>query len=343
MKGGESFPPFFIQSMIRTNIFDETTFPVPQEWIFETYLNLQEKLHGQMIYIRSVFNKKDKNPSMTIYVGKESTYRFTDFSTGNDGDAIDLVKFLYGLSTKQEAFEKILLEYNSNETSPYIEREIIRKEHLISDHETREWNNYDQLYWEDYYIGSEDLELHYVKPLKSYTFCTITGSERKEIKFEKEFCYGFFRSDGRLYKIYNTQEKKTKFIKVLSYIHGHDQLEYKATWLIILSSLKDCIAFKKLKFHNIEVIAPESENIMINEKQMNYYRSKYKFISVLFDNDKAGRKSAKAYYEKYKTPYTLYDVEKDIAESNKQHGIYNTRLFLKPFLLKTKNENIRTS
>lgn len=45
-----------------TNVTD-----VPIEWVFEYYLNLSEKLNGQDVKILSVFNAKDKVPSMYIY------------------------------------------------------------------------------------------------------------------------------------------------------------------------------------------------------------------------------------------------------------------------------------
>ena len=40
---------------------------VPDEWIYEYYLNLKEKLTGQDIKMLSAFNSKDKVPSMFIY------------------------------------------------------------------------------------------------------------------------------------------------------------------------------------------------------------------------------------------------------------------------------------
>ena len=36
---------------------------VPRIWIYEYYLNLTEKLNGQDVKIKSVFNTEDKKPS----------------------------------------------------------------------------------------------------------------------------------------------------------------------------------------------------------------------------------------------------------------------------------------
>jgi hypothetical protein len=163
-----------------------------------------------------------------------------------------------------------------------------------------------------------------------------------EREFSKSYCYGYFRKDGSIFKIYNPKDKKRKFIKVKNYIQGHDQLKYDVDWLIIQASLKDLLAFRTLKFPNIECIAPDSENVMITPKQIEYYRKRYKFISVLFDGDAPGKKSAMKYKEVYGIPYTTFDIEKDVARCSKEHGIQNTRIFLQPLLLETKNESTKT-
>jgi len=101
------------------------------------------------------------------------------------------------------------------------------------------------------------------------------------------------------------------------------------------------MAFKKLKFLNTECVAPDSENTMLTPKQVAYYRKRYPFISTLFDNDSAGKKASRKYKEDYGIPYTEFDVEKDIADCNKAHGIKNTKLFLKPHLLETYARKIK--
>ena len=107
---------------------------------------------------------------------------------------------------------------------------------------------------------------------------------------------------------------------------------------MIQASLKDLAVFSALKFPNIECIAPDSENTMITPEQMKYYIKKYKFISVLFDGDVAGKKAAIKYQQTYGIPYTNFEIEKDVARCAKQHGLKNTKIFLQPLLLKTKKE-----
>jgi hypothetical protein len=70
---------------------------VPTEWIFEFYLNL-EKLHGQEVKIHSIF-RNERTPSMCIFLCEKSNeYKYKDFSSGEYGSAVDLVKHLFNLT-----------------------------------------------------------------------------------------------------------------------------------------------------------------------------------------------------------------------------------------------------
>ena len=98
--------------MISTKHIISDLSDVPREWVFENYLNLKEKLTGQDIKILSAFNSKDKVPSMCIYTDTISGYyKFKDFSSGIQGDTIELVKALYNMPTRANAVNKILSDY----------------------------------------------------------------------------------------------------------------------------------------------------------------------------------------------------------------------------------------
>lgn len=323
---------------ISTQVFNTETFPVPDTWIFEKFLNLPEKLEGQSVSMHSIFNKNDRNPSMMVYLANDNKYRFNCFSTGTSGDGVDLIQHLYGLKTRDEAFEKAYAFWIEGDWETYETRTLIKSTFQVTDFKVRGWNTNDAAYWTQFHIGSSDLNEHYVQPLEEYTTLTTKGEEKIERVFSRDYCYGYFRKDGTLYKIYNPFVRRGKFIKVQDYIQGHDQLKFKGGWLIILASLKDLMAFKKLRFPNIECIAPDSENTMITQEQFAFYRKRYDFISVLFDNDHAGKRNSRKYFDEYQIPFTEFDVEKDLADCIKEHGIKNTRIFLQPKLLKTKSE-----
>jgi hypothetical protein len=308
---------------------------VPKEWVFEYYLNLKEKLTGQDIKMLSVFNLKDKVPSMFIYTDGTS-YKFKDFSSGFQGDHVELVKQLYNYQTFYQAIDRIMKDYEEylkyNAPAPVNPIQCHDKFKVV-DYEMRHWNNLDQKFWTQFKIGSSMLERHNVVPLEFFTM------EKRELdgtltsyKFKKPFTYGYFREDGDLYKIYMPMVTEKKFIKVQNYTQGLDQLKYDCKYLLIASSLKDLMCFKKLGISNIECIAPDSENTMIGESIISKLKQSYTKIIVLFDNDGPGEKAAQRYKDKYDIDYVKLDMSKDLSDSVKDFGIEAVREKLFPLL-----------
>jgi hypothetical protein len=158
------------------------------------------------------------------------------------------------------------------------------------------------------------------------------GTVLDTISFKGNFIYGYFREDGTLYKIYAPKNKDNKFIKVKDYTQGSDQLEYKSKYLIITSSLKDLMCFKRLGITGIECIAPDSENSIISEHFIKFLLGKYQKIIVLFDNDEPGIKAAQRYQDKYGFSYVVLEMSKDLSDSVKDHGIEAVRDRLLPLL-----------
>lgn len=320
---------------------------VPREWVFEYYLHLSEKLTGQDVKIKSIFNPNDKTPSMYIYNSSSNIYKFKDFSTGKQGDAINLVQEIFKLSTRGESAYKIMSDYNEyllDNKEDYSMRDFKkRSKYKIVDFTMRTWTNLDEKYWTKFHIGSKLLEFYKVSPLADYKLHKEEEDESvKELIIKNHNMYGFFRKDGTLYKIYQPLVKDSKFLKIRDYIQGSDQLTMKVPYLVICSSLKDIMAFTKLGYKNAEAIAPDSENTLIPEHVINAYRHKYKGIITLFDNDAAGIESMKKYQTKYDIPYVILELSKDLSDSIRDHGINKTRDILTPLLKEKLNKAVIT-
>lgn len=311
---------------------------IPREWVFEHYLKLSNRLMGQDIKIKSPFNVAgDKSPSFFIYFSRtNSRYMFKDFSTDRHGDGVDLVKELFDLTTRGESAHMIIKDYNNYlKQNPDKRRDFNIKPEAkwkVTSFTTRNWNVIDKGYWLSYKINSNLLTSFNVKPLANYT---RTREETEESKLmDRTQMYGFFCKDGSLYKIYQPHST-AKFIKIKEYIQGSDQLTFDKKYLIICSSLKDLMAFNTLNIKNAECIAPDSENVLIPEDIIKSYKEQYAVVCTLFDNDAAGIKSMKKYKERYDIPYVHLNLEKDLADCIKEHGIVNTRTHLYPLLTKT--------
>ena len=309
---------------------------VPREWAFEHYLNLTEKLTGQDIKMKSIFNTREKTPSMCIYLDRNGIYKYKDFSSGNGGDAISLVQTLFNLPSRGSASYKIVEDYNqyvlNNGYNP-IKSYKQHSKFKVTDYEMRHWNTLDQKYWMGFYIGSRLLSRYNVVPLEYYVMTkTDENDSVSSMTIKGNYIYGYFREDGTLYKIYQPKVKESKFIKVRDYIQGTEQLVFDKPYLIITSSLKDLMAYHKLKISNSEAIAPDSENTMIPENIMSSISSKYQGVCVLFDNDEAGIRAAEKYKLRYGFDYVVLELEKDLSDAIKVHGIDKVRESLLPLL-----------
>lgn len=323
--------------MISTKNIISTLSDVPMEWAFEYYLNLKEKLTGQDIKILSAFNPKDKIPSMFVYMdSRNMIYKFKDFSSGYQGDNVQLVKLLFNLPERRHAAGKIITDYQeyvlNHTVKPKLEFQFHDKFKVV-DYEMRHWNNLDAIFWQSFKIGSGLLGAYNVSPIKYFVM------EKKELdgtvtsfRFDRPYLYGYFRNDGELYKIYMPKNQNKKFIKVQNYVQGIDQLKYDCKYLVITSSLKDLMCFRMLGIGNVECIAPDSENTMIGESIINKLSPHYSKIIILFDNDEPGIKAAQRYKDKYGFDYVVLDMSKDLSDSVKDHGVEAVRDRLLPLL-----------
>ena len=86
---------------------------------------------------------------------------------------------------------------------------------------------------------------------------------------------------------------------------------------------------------NVEVIAPDSENTLIKPYVINNLKEKYSKVITLFDNDQAGHNAIKKYKEAYNIHGTFLEIEKDLSDAVKLHGINKIKEIIAPLLSKT--------
>jgi DNA primase len=309
---------------------------IPSYWVFQYYLNLQQKLIGQDLKIKSLFNPMEKTPSFCIYVDKSiMQYKFKDFSTGKSGSKIDLVMYLFNVNFG-DAMQKIVSDYNKAMMNGDFEKITLEPETKwkIDYVRTRDWIQTDADFWLQFNIGSSLLQEYNVRPLEYYTMIREKEDSIETISFEKANTYGYFNKNQELIKIYQPFSTKRKFYNAQDYLQGFDQLKYKESYLVICSSLKDAICLRSFNY-KLEVLAPASENSMIKPYIINNLKLKYKKIITLFDNDDAGKKAIEVYKEKYGINGVALPISKDISDAVKEHGFKKIHAELKPLLLQT--------
>lgn len=314
---------------------------VPVPWMFEHFCKLKEKLNGHDIKIKSMFNPKERTPSMCIYFdAKKNDYRFKDFSTGKGGSAIDLVKELTQLPY-HKACSLVVEKYNDfvlhNNGGYDVQAFKQASKYKVTKFVFRSWNTSDQYYWTQFNIGSRLLDEHCVRPLEYYVLEKEVEGEVISLMIRSNYLYGYFKKDGSLYKIYQPKTLDKKFIKVADYVQGSEQLK-NHKYLIITSSLKDIMALKSLKLA-VDIIAPDSENSIIRKEIMQQYIKEYEKVILLFDYDEPGIKAMEKYKELYpELSMCVLPMSKDPADSIKDFGAKQVFLRLVP-LLNKKLEN----
>lgn len=311
---------------------------VPIPWIFEHFCKLKSKLNGEDVKIKSMFNTKERTPSMCIYYdAKKSSYRFKDFSTGKGGSAIDLVKEITELPY-HKACSLVVENYNDyvlHNNGGYDLGDFKQaSRYKIDSYCFRSWNTSDQYYWTQFNIGSKLLEEYCVRPLDHYILQKEDeNGNKRTLIITGNYLYGYFKKDGTLYKIYQPKTLDKKFLKVDDYIQGSEQLKSQK-YLIITSSLKDIMALRSLKIP-VDIIAPDSENSIIRKEQMQQYIKTYDKVFILFDYDDPGIKAMEKYQQLYPEVITcVLPMSKDPADSIKDYGPKQVFLRLVPILNK---------
>ena len=312
--------------MISTKLQATTANSIPSYWVFEHFCKLDTKLVGQNIKIKSPFNPAENNPSFCIYV-RGNKYCFKDFSTDNGGNHIEFVKLIYNCDAIQAA--AIMLE-EYNKTVGLDDERFIEPEgrYEVTSYQERKWTNLDAEYWTQFKIDSNTLNHYDVRPIESYV---MEKENAPDVIMKSAYFYGYFRSSGELYKIYQPKNKDNKFIKVNGYIQGTDQLKFDKPNLIICSSLKDIMTLSKFGY-NAEFVAPDSENTMIPSGSIAMYKDRYKAICTLFDYDEAGIRSADKYKKLYGINKVILPMSKDLSDSVRDFGIQKVHEELFPLL-----------
>lgn len=316
--------------MIRTKALVEDLNDVPSHWIFENYCGLTERLTGQEVKIKSVFNSTERTPSFTIFLAN-NMYCYKDFSSGNGGTGFNLVMKMFNFTPSQTA-AKILADYNefvlSGKTAVDISTFKKQTKYQVKHYKARQWVKGDAEFWVPFGVDSDTLSKFKVIPVESYHMEKETG---EKLTINGPNIYAYTRLDGTVYKIYQAKVAEHKFLKVKNYIQGTDQLKFDQPNLVICSSLKDAMCLTKFGY-NTEVVAPDSENALIPPGAIAMYQIKYKTICTLFDNDDAGIKAAQKYQEQYNIPGVILPMSKDLSDSVRDYGIPETRKVLHPLL-----------
>lgn len=308
---------------------------VSQEDIYSFYIN--ERITDRNRIVSSPF-REDVRKSFSIFNHNVRTDKlmWKDHSTGDTGDVITLVQKLFNLPRPIYAVYRIIEDFKitlvksiGKETLESLESDVkerilksskVEKKHANLGVVYRDWDSKDKVYWQQYGICKETLRKFYVSPVKymcineSFVLCN-----------NNSYVYHEYKDGVCTYKIYQPQSKDRNrkwFCNHSKDVHqGYLQLPPKGDLLLITKSLKDVMCLHDIT--GIASIAPQSETTGIIEKVMQEYKSRFKKIVCLFDNDAPGIKASKKFSYENKIPYILlpsFPGVKDFSDAVKTLG-----------------------
>jgi 5S rRNA maturation endonuclease (ribonuclease M5) len=273
-----------------------------QEEIYSFYL--KEDISSLGVFHSPL--REDNIPSFALYFHKfnRNILMFKDFATNDCGDFVVLVMKLFNLSysdaLKKIAYDLGLANFDVNATKQTIEyTRIVEKEKINLGVKIRPWLVRDKEYWNSYGIRKSTLEKFNVYPI-SYIFYNDVAVKAHDYAY----AYVEFKDDRVSYKIYQPFETKIKkWINNADYtVHqGYKQLDKTGELLIITKSLKDVMSIHDCL--NISAVGLQSESVMMKDSVMDEYKSRFKQVICLFDNDAAGKKLSTNFSDRFGIPH----------------------------------------
>lgn len=308
---------------------------VDQISIFSAYFNLPIETIQYCIdtgeFIHSPI-RIDMHPTCGFKYDRRGKLKFKDFAGYFWGDCFDAAAYIISKNennlnldvTNKNDFIKVLRHitfvfkdiFYGQEKDPLIQDNIkqtiskIKKEKSIIELVTRNWNQNDIDYWNQFNVNLQTLNINFIYPIEQFYINRKINPEPKYYYSEKDPCYGYIlgKDKNGIYniKLYFPKREKstTRFITNCNHLEGIYQLEKDDYDIIILTkSTKDRVSIsstlKKIHFlygevniNQIGIINIPHETYRLRDNEFQWLRNKLSpkgIIVSLMDNDRTGK------------------------------------------------------
>ena len=146
--------------------------------------------------------------------------------------------------------------------------------------------------------------------------------------------FGYYlgkKGSNELWRIYFPSRKSYRFLSntPAKLVQGYYQLPKKGKILVITKSMKDVMS---LFAYKVNAVAPNSENLFIEDKMLDDLKSRFKHIIVFYDQDRAGKMNmAKIRREHPELDFFVIPKKynaKDFSDLRKLYGYEKTKKFI---------------
>lgn len=236
--------------------------------------------------------RRDNHNTCSFFRGSSGNLYFKDFATGQCLTFEGVVMEKYGC-TYHNALKIIATDfgYIQNASKPEV-REIKVQPKFESEKETfiqveiKDFSESELKWWNSFGISEQTLKKYKVYSIKTVF---LNGSIYAQ-STQHSPIYGYYfgkKENIEQWRIYIPKRKEFRFIGNVSTktIQGYKQLPESGKLLVITKSMKDVCLLSTL---GIPAVAPNSETQFVTDKMLDEFRSRFKNIVLLYDNDLTG-------------------------------------------------------
>ncbi len=312
---------------------------VSQESIFNFYTGMEVTSKKLQL---SPF-RADNKVTVSFYRSKNDIVYLHDFATNEHISCFQAVMKLFNLNYYQ-ALDKIAADFKLTDNySPDTQRiefqpELQENKSSIIQCQIKEYTVEELEWWKSFGINQKLLKKFHIFSIKH----VFLNGDLKFTSSDKNPIYGYYfgkdKNGNEQWKIYFPLRTEFRFLGNLKkkVLQGYKQLPKKDDLLVITKSMKDVVSMYGF---GINAVAPNSETLFISDKQLEEFKSRFKYILVLYDNDRPGKhnlwKIRKDHPELnyFCMPKTL---EKDFTDTIAKYGVEKMRELINDFKLNYK-------
>lgn len=308
---------------------------INQETIMEYYTGLSVNSKKLML---SPF-RSDNHVTVAFYKSKSGVLYLHDFATNEHINCFNAVMRLFNCNYYQ-ALDIIAKDFGLIEGDhPKISQikkvaELKESESSKIQVQIKDYTENELKWWKSFGISRKTLKKYHVFSLQ-HVF--LNG----ELKFTSSLqcpIYGYYfgkdKNSEEKWKIYFPMRTEFRFLNNTNkkLLQGYKQLPKTGDLLVISKSMKDIMAMYEF---NIPAVAPNSETLFINDKQLEEFKQRFKHILVIYDNDKTGLHNIwliRKQHPELNYFYMPWYLSKDFTDSIKLVGVENMKDYINEFM-----------
>lgn len=283
--------------------------------------------------------RSDHKVTCAFYKSKSGVLYLHDFATNEHINCFSVVSRLYNCNY-YKALEIIAQDFGLiTGTTPKISNikivpEIKESESSKIQVQIKDYSQEELDWWSQYGINYKLLKKYHVYSIQN----VFLNGNVTAISSNKMPIYGYYfgkdKNHEEKWKIYFPLRTNYRFLNNVSkkVLQGYKQLPKEGELIVITKSMKDVIA---LSSFGIAAVAPNSETLFINDKQLEEFKNRFKHILVMYDNDRAGLYNMNKIRKEHPELNYFYipkNLAKDFTDSIKLIGIDKMKQLVKEFL-----------